>query len=86
VSAAGGWLLAPVPSRSLARVAKPAAVAARLNADFPQLTESDLPELQAYPASHWLLTASGNPLPVGYLLRNPDQEDNRSQDLQLAQG
>ena len=44
----------------------------RVNADFQQLTESDLPELQAYPASHWLLTASGNPLPVGYLLRNPD--------------
>src|ERR1700727_727636 len=30
----------------------------RVNADFQQLTESDLPELQAYPASHWLLTAS----------------------------
>ena len=44
----------------------------RVNADFVQLTESDLPELQAYPASHWLLTSSGNPLPVGYLLRNPD--------------
>jgi gamma-glutamyltranspeptidase / glutathione hydrolase len=44
----------------------------RVNADFQQLTESDLPELQAYPASHWLLTSSGNPLPVGYLLRNPD--------------
>ena len=44
----------------------------RVNADFVQLTESDLPELQAYPASHWLLTSSGNPLPVGYLLRDPD--------------
>ncbi len=44
----------------------------RVNADFQQLTESGLPELQAYPASHWLLTASGHPLPVGYLLRNPD--------------
>jgi gamma-glutamyltranspeptidase/glutathione hydrolase len=44
----------------------------RVNADFQQLTESDLPELQAYPASRWLLTSSGNPLPVGYLLRNPD--------------
>ena len=44
----------------------------RVNADFVQLTESDLPQLQAYPASHWLLTSSGNPLPVGYLLRNPD--------------
>ena len=40
--------------------------------DFVQLTQSDLPELQAYPASHWLLTSSGDPLPVGYLLRNPD--------------
>jgi gamma-glutamyltranspeptidase/glutathione hydrolase len=44
----------------------------RVNADFQQLTESDLPELQSYPASHWLLTSSGQPLPVGYLLRNPD--------------
>ena len=45
----------------------------RVNADFRQLTESDLPELQAYPASRALfLTAAGNPLPVGYLLRNPD--------------
>jgi gamma-glutamyltranspeptidase/glutathione hydrolase len=44
----------------------------RVNADFQQLTESDLPELQAYPASHWLLTSAGHPLPVGYLLRNPD--------------
>ncbi len=45
----------------------------RVNADFVQLTESDLPELQAYPASRaLLLTRAGNPLPVGYLLRNPD--------------
>ena len=45
----------------------------RVNADFQQLTESDLPELQAYPASRsLLLTPAGNPLPVGYLLRNPD--------------
>jgi gamma-glutamyltranspeptidase/glutathione hydrolase len=44
----------------------------RVDADFQQLTESDLPELQAYPASHWLLDPAGNPLPVGYLLRNPD--------------
>ncbi|HUN38241.1 MAG TPA: gamma-glutamyltransferase family protein [Trebonia sp.] len=45
----------------------------RVNADFQQLTESDLPELQAYPASRaLLLTPTGNPLPVGYLLRNPD--------------
>jgi gamma-glutamyltranspeptidase/glutathione hydrolase len=44
----------------------------RVNSDFQQLTESDLPELQAYPASSWLLTKQGNPLPVGYLLRDPD--------------
>ncbi len=44
----------------------------RVNSDFQQLTESDLPELQAYPASSWLLTTQGNPLPVGTLLRNPD--------------
>ena len=45
----------------------------RVNADFQQLTQYDLPELQAYPASRsLLLTAQGNPLPVGYLLRNPD--------------
>jgi len=45
----------------------------RVNADFRQLTESDLPQLQAYPASRaLLLTPAGNPLPVGYLLRNPD--------------
>src|SRR5690242_7426704 len=45
----------------------------RVNADFVQLTQSDLPELQAYPASRsLLLTPSGQPLPVGTLLRNPD--------------
>jgi gamma-glutamyltranspeptidase / glutathione hydrolase len=45
----------------------------RVNQDFVQLTQSDLPELQAYPASRaLLLTKGGNPLPVGYLLRNPD--------------
>ena len=45
----------------------------RVNADFRQLTQSDLPELQAYPASRaLLLTRAGQPLPVGYLLRNPD--------------
>ena len=38
----------------------------RVNADFRQLTESDLPELQAYPASRaLLLTRAGHPLPVG---------------------
>jgi gamma-glutamyltranspeptidase / glutathione hydrolase len=45
----------------------------RVNQDFQQLTESDLPELQAYPASRaLLLTPAGATLPVGYLLRNPD--------------
>ncbi len=44
----------------------------RTDADFQQLTESELPELQAYPASHWLLTGAGQPLPVGTLLKNPD--------------
>ena len=45
----------------------------RVNADFRQLTQSDLPELQAYPASRaLLLTRAGQPLPVGSLLRNPD--------------
>ena len=45
----------------------------RVNADFRQLTDSDLPELRAYPASRaLLLTRAGRPLPVGYRLRNPD--------------
>ncbi len=45
----------------------------RVNSDFRQLTESALPLLRAYPASRkLLLTRSGNPLPVGTLLRNPD--------------
>jgi gamma-glutamyltranspeptidase/glutathione hydrolase len=45
----------------------------QVNPDFVQLTQSDLPELQAYPASRsLLLTPSGQPLPVGTLLRNPD--------------
>jgi gamma-glutamyltranspeptidase/glutathione hydrolase len=45
----------------------------RVNSDFRQLTESGLPLLRAYPASRkLLLTKSGNPLPVGTLLRNPD--------------
>src|SRR6201995_2463550 len=45
----------------------------RTDADFQQLTQSELPELQAYPASHWLLTSAGQPLPVGTLLKNPDR-------------
>ena len=45
----------------------------RVDADFQQLTESELPELQAYPASRaLLLTSAGQPLPVGSLLRNLD--------------
>src|ERR1700744_1033297 len=44
----------------------------RTDADFQQLTQSDLPELQPSPASHWLLTSTGQPLPVGTLLKNPD--------------
>src|ERR1700744_1704165 len=44
----------------------------RPDADFQQLPQSELPELQAYPASKWLLTSSGQPLPVGTLLKNPD--------------
>jgi gamma-glutamyltranspeptidase / glutathione hydrolase len=62
---------------SLAADLRPAIAVAqrgfRVNADFRQLTESDLPELQAYPASRaLLLTPSGDPLPAGHLLRNPD--------------
>ena len=45
----------------------------RVNADFRQLEQSDLPELRAYTASRKLfLTPAGNPLPVGSVLRNPD--------------
>ena len=63
--------------RSLASDLQPAIGVAergfRVNQDFVQLTQSDLPELQAYPASHALLqTPTGQPLPVGTLLRNPD--------------
>jgi len=63
-------------TRSLAADLQPAIAAAehgfRVDQDFQQLTESGLAVLQAYPASHWLLTKAGNPLPVGTLLRNPD--------------
>ncbi len=49
-----------------------AAGGTRVDPDFRQLEQSDLPELRAYTASRALfLTRSGNPLPVGYLLRNP---------------
>ena len=44
-----------------------------VNFDFNQLEESGLSTLQAYPASRsLLLTASGDPLPVGTWLRDPD--------------
>ena len=44
-----------------------------VNFDFSQLEQSGLSTLQAYPASRsLLLTASGDPLPVGTLLRDPD--------------
>jgi gamma-glutamyltranspeptidase/glutathione hydrolase len=64
-------------ARSLASDLQPAISVAdrgfRVDADFRQLTQSDLPELQSYPASRSLfLTPSGDPLPVGYRLRNPD--------------
>ena len=44
-----------------------------VNFDFNQLEQSGLSTLQAYPASRsLLLTPSGDPLPVGTRLRNPD--------------
>jgi gamma-glutamyltranspeptidase/glutathione hydrolase len=44
-----------------------------VNFDFNQLEQSSLSTLQAYPASRsLLLTPSGDPLPVGTRLRNPD--------------
>jgi gamma-glutamyltranspeptidase/glutathione hydrolase len=45
----------------------------RVDQDFRQLEQSDLPELRSYTASRQLLlTKSGGVLPKGYLLRNPD--------------
>ena len=45
----------------------------RVNRDFRQLTRAGLATLRAYPASRrLLLTAKGNPLPLGHRLRNPD--------------
>jgi gamma-glutamyltranspeptidase/glutathione hydrolase len=44
-----------------------------VNFDFNQLEQSGLSTLQAYPASRsLLLTSSGDPLPIGTWLRNPD--------------
>lgn len=63
--------------KSLATDLQPAIAVAergfRVDQDFVQLTQSELPELQAYPASRkLLLTPAGQPLPAGSLLRNPD--------------
>jgi gamma-glutamyltranspeptidase/glutathione hydrolase len=45
----------------------------RVDSDFNQLEQAGLNVLQAYRASRALfLTKSGNPLPIGTLLRNPD--------------
>ena len=62
---------------SLAADLQPAIRVARrgfaVNFDFNQLEQSSLSTLQAYPASRsLLLTPSGDPLPVGTWLRNPD--------------
>ena len=62
---------------SLSADLQPAIALARhgfaVNFDFNQLEQSGLSTLQAYPASRsLLLTASGNPLPVGTRLRDPD--------------
>ena len=62
---------------SLAEDLRPAIRVARrgfaVNFDFNQLEQSSLSTLQAYPASRsLLLTSSGDPLPVGTWLRNPD--------------
>ena len=62
---------------SLSADLKPAIAVARrgfaVNFDFNQLEQSSLSTLQAYPASRsLLLTPSGDPLPIGTRLRNPD--------------
>jgi gamma-glutamyltranspeptidase / glutathione hydrolase len=45
----------------------------RINQDFRQLTQAGISTLRAYTASrNLLLTASGEPLPLGYRLKNPD--------------
>jgi gamma-glutamyltranspeptidase/glutathione hydrolase len=45
----------------------------RVNQDFQQLTQAGISTLQAYTASrNLLLTPSGQPLPLGYLLKNPE--------------
>jgi gamma-glutamyltranspeptidase/glutathione hydrolase len=62
---------------SLGADLRPAIVLAKrgfaVNFDFNQLEQSSLSTLQAYPASRaLLLTPSGDPLPVGTRLRDPD--------------
>src|SRR5579872_742784 len=62
--------------RSLAADLQPAISLARhgirVGPNFQQLTESGLSTLQDYTASRQLLlTSSGEPLPLGYLLKNP---------------
>jgi gamma-glutamyltranspeptidase/glutathione hydrolase len=62
---------------SLAADLRPAIALARhgfrINQDFQQLTQSGIGTLRAYTASReLLLTPSGDPLPIGYLLKNPD--------------
>jgi gamma-glutamyltranspeptidase/glutathione hydrolase len=64
-------------NQTLAADLRPAVATAdkgtRVDADFRQLEQSDLPELRAYTASRQLfLTRSGDPLPVGALFRDPD--------------
>jgi gamma-glutamyltranspeptidase / glutathione hydrolase len=45
----------------------------RVNADFHQLEQVSIADLRAFSSTRRLfLTPSGNPLPVGYLLKNPD--------------
>jgi gamma-glutamyltranspeptidase/glutathione hydrolase len=62
---------------SLSADLQPAIALARhgfaVNFDFNQLEQSSLSTLRAYPASRsLLLTAAGDPLPVGTFLRDPD--------------
>jgi gamma-glutamyltranspeptidase / glutathione hydrolase len=64
-------------NKSLAADLQPAIATAnagtRVDADWRQLEQSELPELRAYPASRQLLlTKSGGVLPQGYLFRDPD--------------
>ncbi len=69
--------LALYGSQSLAADLRPAIALARhgfrINRDFRQLTQSGISTLRAYTASReLLLTPQGEPLPLGYVLKNPD--------------